>query len=163
MTTPQQYLLRAYREATKSPDPSTQNGAIVVTVSGREPTVADCNRFPDRVEVPPDRLKRPLKYQFIEHAERNVIYKCAKLGISTHGATMYVPWFACSDCARAIIQVGISHVVGHQRMADQTPDHWKESIAHAMTMLEEARVKITMIPDFLDGPKILFNGQWWRP
>jgi len=157
---PQQYLLMAYREATKSPDPSTQNGAVIL--SG-DVTVADCNRFPDMVEVTPERLERPLKYQFIEHAERNVIYKCATLGVPTAGATMYVPWFACSDCARAIIQAKIAHVVGHQRMADETPDHWKESIANAMIMLAESKVRITMIAGELNGPTILFNGKKWVP
>lgn len=160
MITPRQYLLMAYKEATNSPDPSTQNGAVIVSYSG---TMSDCNRFPDMVKVPSERLERPLKYQFIEHAERNAIYKCAKFGVSCQGATMYVPWFACSDCARAIIQAGISHVVGHQRMADDTPEHWKESIANAMTMLTEAGVKMTMIDGVLDGPKILFNGKWWKP
>lgn len=150
----------AYREATNSPDPSTQNGAVIL--SG-DVTIADCNRFPDLVKHPPERFERPLKYEFIEHAERNAIYKCARLGVPTAGATMFVPWFACSDCARAIIQAGISHVVGHQRMADETPERWKDSIANAMTMLQEAGVKITMIPDVLDGPKILFNGKLWTP
>jgi dCMP deaminase len=159
--TPQKYLLMAYQEATKSPDPSTQNGAVIVTTDGV--SIYDHNRFPDKVKLTRERLERPLKYEFIEHAERNVIYRCAKLGHSTHGATMYVPWFACSDCARAIIQAGIAHVVGHQRMANDTPDRWKESIANAMTMLEEAGVGMTMIEDVLDGPKILFNGKWWTP
>ena len=160
--TPQQYLLMAYNEATNSPDPSTQNGAVIV-IGNDGLTVTDCNRFPDRVKVNQERLERPLKYEFIEHAERNAILKCAKLGYSTHGATMYVPWFACSDCARAIIQAGIAHVVGHQRMADDTPDRWKDSIANAMTMLKEAGIRMTMIEGELNGPKILFNGKWWTP
>lgn len=158
--TPKQYLLMAYREATNSPDLSTQNGAVIL--SG-DVTIADCNRFPDLVKHLPERFERPLKYEFIEHAERNAIYRCARLGVPTAGATMFVPWFACSDCARAIIQAGISHVVGHQRMADETPERWKDSIANAMTMLQEAGVKMTMIPDVLNGPKILFNGKLWTP
>lgn len=158
--TPKQYLLMAYREATNSPDLSTQNGAVIL--SG-DVTIADCNRFPDLVKHLPERFERPLKYEFIEHAERNAIYRCARLGVPTAGATMFVPWFACSDCARAIIQAGISHVVGHQRMADEAPERWKDSIANAMTMLQEAGVKMTMIPDVLNGPKILFNGKLWTP
>lgn len=161
MITPEQYLKMAYTEAMKSPDPSTQNGAVLVAHTGV--TVSDCNRFPDRVKLTDERLERPLKYNFIEHAERNAIFAACKLGIPCQGATLYVPWFACSDCARAIIQVGISRVVGHQRMMDETPDHWKESIAHALTMLEEAGVQTELIPGVLDAPKILFNGKWWKP
>lgn len=93
--TPQQYLLMAYKEATKSPDPSTQNGAVIVTTAG---TAADCNRFPERVKITDARLERPLKYNFIEHAERNAIFSAARKQLPLLGATMYVPWFACSDC-----------------------------------------------------------------
>jgi hypothetical protein len=39
-------------------------------------------------------------------------------GVSTHGATLYGPWFACRECARATIFGGIKEVVGHaERMA----------------------------------------------
>jgi len=158
--TPQQYMLMAYKAATKSPDPSTQNGAVVVTSAG---TAEDCNRFPDRVKVTDDRLQRPLKYNFIEHAERNAIFKAAKLQLPLPGSTMYVPWFACSDCARAIISVGIRQVVGHKKMLDGTPDHWKESIEHAFTMLAESGVETVWLEGDLGGPKILFNGKWFQP
>jgi hypothetical protein len=46
---------------------------------------------------------------------------------------------------------------------DATPEHWKESIAHAMAMFEEAGIELVMIPDVLNGPTIRFNGQLWRP
>ncbi len=159
--TAEQYMKMAYTEAMKSPDPSTQNGAVIVSTTGV--IVSDCNRFPDRVTVNGERLERPIKYHFIEHAERNAIFKAAKLGIGCQGATMYVPWFACSDCGRAIIQAGIHKVVGHQRMLDETPDHWKESIAHAMTMLKESGIVLEFLTEELGCNKILFNGKWWQP
>lgn len=158
--TPQQYLKMAYKAAKYSPDPSTQNGAVLVTPTG---TVEDCNRFPERVKVTDDRLERPLKYNFIEHAERNVIYKAARLQMPILGSTMYVPWFACSDCARAIIQSGIHKVVGHQKMIDGTPGHWKESIEAAFTMLGEAGIEMEWIDEDLGCDKILFNGEWFYP
>jgi dCMP deaminase len=49
----------------------------------------------------------------MEHAERDAIYKAAFVGMQTEGATLYVPWFACADCARAIIAAGITRVVGN--------------------------------------------------
>jgi len=156
-----QYMKMAYTEAMKSPDFSTQNGAVLVFTSGV--IVSDCNRFPDKVKLTHERQKCPLKYAFTEHAERNVIYKAAKLGVACHGATMYVPWFACADCARAIIQAGIYKVIGHQRMMDETPDHWKDSIAHAMEMFHEAGTILEFIKEELGCQKILFNGKWWQP
>ncbi len=161
MPTDSEYLLRAYEEAAASPDPSTQNGAVVVSSEGG--FVAACNGFPRGVSVSNERLARPEKYDYMEHAERNVIYACAKYGYCTEDATMYAPWFACVDCARAIIQAGIVRVVGHQRMADETPDRWKDTIATALAMLEEAGVEVAMVDGKLGGPRIRFNGEWWEP
>lgn len=164
MLTAEEYLLMAYREATKSPDPSTQNGAVIpVDFEGKEYVIKAHNTFPEGVEVTPERLERPLKYEYIEHAERSAVYVAAREGLRLERSTMYVPWAACSNCARAIIRSGISRVVTHQRMLDETPKRWKESIKEAMTMLKEAGVRVVMIPGELNGPVIRFNGEEWKP
>lgn len=155
------YLIKAYKTAAESPDLSTQNGAVIRTVDGR--LVRACNELPYRVAAKQERLERPLKYQFTEHAERNAIYFAARHGIRLEGSTMYVPWFACADCARAIIQSGIIRVVGHKQMMDGTPEHWKESIARAFEMLGEAGIETKLVDAVLGGPKIKFNGMLWQP
>lgn len=54
--------------------------------------------------------------------------------------------------------------VGHKRMMDATPDHWKESIQHAFVMFKEAGVETVLIPDELrTAPTIRFNGELWQP
>lgn len=66
-------------------------------------------------EVDPERWhKRPEKYQWVEHAERNAIYNAAREGITLKGSTAYLNWepVPCSDCARALIQAGIVEIVG---------------------------------------------------
>lgn len=163
------WLRRAYEVASeKSTDPSTQNGAILVQWSevnpeGRE-ICEGANHFPIRVEEKPERWERPTKYSYVEHAERNVIYKAARLGYRVSGATMYVPWFACSDCARAIIQAGVYEVVGHKDMYDKGGDRWKESIRIALEMLTESGVRQRMIEGPLDLPfELRFDGNLWRP
>lgn len=158
--TDKEYLLQAYNAALKSPDPSTQNGAILPYDGG---CLEACNTFPEKVISTPERLKRPTKYMFVEHAERNVLYKATKCGVKTEGLTLYAPWAACADCGRAIICCGIKKVVVHKRMMDLTPDHWKESIAAAFKMFEDANVEIVSIEGNLDGPEILFNGSLWKP
>ena len=62
----------------------------------------------------PMRWKSPEKYQWTEHAERNAIYNAARNGVALEGARLYLNWGGCpcSDCARAIIQVGIQEVIG---------------------------------------------------
>jgi dCMP deaminase len=157
----EQWLLMAYQAATKSPDPSTQNGAVIP--AHNNVVLQACNEFPNGVKYAQGRLERPLKYSFIEHAERRAIYEAARLGVSIHGCTMYAPWFACSDCARAIICSGIKRVVGHKQMMDGTPDHWKESIKIAFQMFEESGIKTELLDVQLGGPSILFNGKHWHP
>ena len=44
------------------------------------------------------------------HAEMNAIIQCAKLGVSTEGATIYVTHFPCLNCTKTIIQAGIKQI-----------------------------------------------------
>ena len=160
-----EFLIDAYRVATLSPDPSTQNGAIVPYYNdGHEMACYSCNTFPQFVNPLDDRMQRPLKYSYIEHAERGAIYAAAKIGVPLFGKTMYCPWAACAECARAIICSGIRKVVNHKKMMDATPEHWKESITYANIMFKEAKVEIIVIDEDLpEAPKILFNGKLWQP
>lgn len=158
-----QWLTFAYNLATRSPDLSTQLGAVIVNDSGLVVGLG-CNEFPKGVKVTTERLvSRPEKYHYIEHAERNAIYNSIVAGESTLGATMFCPWFACADCARGIIQSGIKKVIGHQKMFDNTPERWRESIDNAFVMFDEAGVETELIVhDFGLEPR-LFNEQMWTP
>ncbi|KAF1300107.1 ComE operon protein 2 [Enterococcus sp. JM9B] len=44
------------------------------------------------------------------HAEMNAILQCAKLGVSTEGAEIYVTHFPCLPCTKAILQAGIKTI-----------------------------------------------------
>ena len=81
------YLKQAYIHATHSIDPSTQNGAILIHQS-KGILLGDCNGLPRGVEDKPERWERPNKYCFVEHAERNVIYKAVERGMPTQGLQM---------------------------------------------------------------------------
>jgi dCMP deaminase len=180
------YLRLAYQTAfEQSTDPSTQNGAVLesaipVTLGAPSKTlnyiqtellayesVTSANFFPKNVKESKERWERPLKYSYVEHAERNVIYKAAREGFKTEGATMYCAWASCADCARAIIQAGIKKLVTHHdpyadtRFGQPVSSVWKDSIKLALGMLEEAGVEISWIGDKLfpnDEVKIRFNG-----
>jgi dCMP deaminase len=131
------YMLEALIIALDSPDPSTQNGAVLT----RDGIVSTgCNRFPNKVQYLPERWERPAKYSYIEHAERNSIFDAARSGTSTLGTTMFCPWFACADCARAIIQAGIVRVVG--LTAKTSHERWNEQIQVGDTMMSEAGVEV---------------------
>lgn len=48
---------------------------------------------------------------YVLHAEANAITKVAKSNNSSNGATMYITASPCIECAKLIIQAGISRVV----------------------------------------------------
>ncbi|QXE00485.1 ComE operon protein 2 [Terribacillus sp. DMT04] len=44
------------------------------------------------------------------HAEMNALLQCAKFGVPTEGAEIYVTHFPCLQCCKALIQAGIKTV-----------------------------------------------------
>lgn len=46
----------------------------------------------------------------VVHAEMNALLQCAKFGISTDGASLYVTHFPCLQCMKSILQAGIRHI-----------------------------------------------------
>lgn len=59
-------------------------------------------------------------YSYVLHAEANAITKIARSGNNSEGATLYVTTSPCIECAKLIIQAGITRVVysEHYRLAD---------------------------------------------
>ena len=162
----EQLLAEAYAVATESPDPSSQNGAIIVSPGGQILT-RGCNTFPHGVEITDDRLNdRDIKYKYIEHAERNAIYAhtCDHSFMSTEGLFMVCPWAACPDCARAIIQTRIKRVITHKARMDLTATRWTGEIARAIIMFEEAGIQfIQYTKTVLFCEYILVDSKPWNP
>ena len=137
------YLELAKHIASWSKDPSRKIGAVAVGHNG-EVLSQGYNGFPRDIEDFPERYNdRPTKYKYVVHAEMNVIYNSSWNGVSLAGSTLYVYGLpVCSDCAKGIIQAGISSVV----MQDQViPDDWKNSAALTFDMFTEAGVDYTFI------------------
>ena len=155
---PEEYLRLAYEVASRSKDPSTQTGAIIVGVDGRDARAY--NSIPKPLSTTEERLhNRELKSKYMEHAERRAIFAAARRGVATEGATMYSPWAPCTPCARAIIDCGISELVVHQFLMSQTPERWMDDVQEGIKMLIEGEVKFTSIRGKLDAEPILFNGR----
>lgn len=141
-----EYFMRhAYLVATKSKDSKTRIGSVLV----RDKHVISegyngiCRLVKDNV---PERLERPAKYLWFEHAERNSIYTCARHGIATLGAVMFTQGIPCSDCARSVIQAGVSEVVVHQQWEVRSGllnnPKWVDSVAASHEMFKEAGIRI---------------------
>ena len=88
--------------------------------------------------------KRPEKYDWVEHAERNAIYAAARMGAATKGCKMYLNYNpeCCTDCARAIIQAGIIEVIGPDIPFPGKGHGTGYTCTNSFTMFKEAGVKI---------------------
>lgn len=155
------YLSQAYRIAwISSDDPHTQTGAVLV-VNGSE--VRAANHVPYPGPYDPSIFERPQKYKHIEHAERHVIYKAAKLGVQTIGGALYAPWACCCECARAIIASGIKCVIVHSECMALTPERWQEDIKLAKEMLYKSGIVYHLWSGKLGNLRIVFNEQDFEP
>lgn len=132
-----------------SRDPSTKVGAIIVDKQNNVRSVG-YNGFPRNVDD--NKMERwndrPTKYRFVEHAERNAIYAAARHGTPIEGCKIYLGWYPCADCARAIIQVGIKRVIIDGRKYDGTherDERWAEDFRVAQEMFQEAEVSVYII------------------
>jgi len=146
--TDKQRMAIATHVASFSEDPDTQVGCVVIAADGAIlSTGANRPARGVRVKQAPERLLRPAKYQWIEHAERDAIAAAARRGVALQGATMYLPWFPCAACANSIVNVGIDALVCYKPSADsavtRSDDPWNFAIATAI--LSEGGVDVRYI------------------
>jgi len=119
--------------AKRSDDPDTQVGVALVLRDGE--LMCDANRAPAGVSLFGDRKQRPKKYDFIEHAERSVLFRAAQIGRSAVGSTMYLPWFPCPECARTLVGFGVTKLVCYKPTAEQYVDpKWRFENAHLILL-----------------------------
>lgn len=103
----------ALLSAKRSKDPATQVGACIVNTKNKIvgagynglPAGCDDNEFP--WEKQGDFLQT--KYPYVCHAELNAILN--NIGMDLHGCRIYTALFPCNECAKAIIQSGITEVI----------------------------------------------------
>jgi dCMP deaminase len=118
-----------------SRDRSRKVGCVIVG-SSREIRAIGYNGFPRGADDSADeRYDRPAKYLWTEHAERNAIFQAARVGIQLEGCTMYLPWFPCMDCARAIVQSGIKRLIAIR--PDAGDPEWGAQFQAALALLTE--------------------------
>lgn len=125
--------------ANNSTDRSTKVGCVIVT-PGNVSAAYGANTFPFGVQGVEARHQRPAKYKWTEHAERNAIYCAARRGYPTSGCRMFLPWFPCMDCARAIVQADIVELVCHA--PDLSDPTWGADFRDAQVLFAEAGVVV---------------------
>lgn len=128
-----------------SKDPRTRVGAVLV--GNKDQIISQgFNGFPRKVEDTSERLNdRTLKNKLVIHAEANAVYNAIFNGASTEGATIYVSGLpCCHECAKVIIQTGISRVVMDSNPED-SPEPWDSSGKLALELFKEAGVEYEII------------------
>ena len=129
--------------AQKSKDASVKVGTVIVGPD-HEIRSTGYNGFPRGIdETDESRWDRPIKYEFVEHAERNAIYNAARMGTPVSGCTAYMESPPCTPCGRALIQAGIKEIIVTTQNPFSGRDDWRKSIQFAVDLLEEAGVKVT--------------------
>lgn len=71
------------------------------------------------------------------HAEMNAVLQCAKFGVPTDGAEIYVTHFPCLQCTKSVIQAGIKKVY----YAKDYKNH-----PYAIELFKEAGVETVHVP-----------------
>lgn len=153
------FMKMVYLVSSKSKDPSTKVGAVITSKDHQVLSTGYngiCRGVLDPYDVPDNkelqcRCERPTKYEFYEHAERNAIYHAARHGVCIKDSIMYTQLLPCSNCARGIIQSGISKIVLHKQLGDNmdADDRWNPThkISVSKEMFDEAGIEI----DYLDS------------
>lgn len=131
-----------------SKDPSTKVGACVVD-SHKSILATGYNGFPRGVDDSLDKYQdRAYKLSHVCHAEANCVCQAARTGSSLVGSTLFVTLTPCIECAKLIIQSGITCVIYKVRdtptsvASVDTNTEWRDKIQASLDMLKEARVEV---------------------
>ena len=132
----------AHLSAMRSKDPSTQVGAVIGSGEHRVVSIG-YNGFPNGCsddEFPWDREGDfgATKYPYVVHAELNAILNSKN---DLRGCSIYVSLFPCNECAKAIIQSGISRIVYE---SDKYAD--TDATIASKRMLRAAGVELYQLP-----------------
>lgn len=129
----------AQLSARRSKDPCTKVGACIVS---RDNRIKSCgyNGFPQTIKDNDKTLSwkkdgdwLDTKYPYVVHAELNAILNTKQ---PLNDCIMYVTLFPCNECAKAIIQTGITEVV---YLSDEKHD--KKEIIAARELLDLAGIR----------------------
>lgn len=141
LTWDEYFMGLAHLSALRSKDPSTQVGACIVDENNRVVSVG-YNGFPKGCSddtFPWGRTGNFLnaKYAYVVHAELNAILNSPR---SVAGCRIYVSLFPCNECAKAIIQSGITKIVYESDKYAKT-----EATIASKKMLEAAGVQLVQL------------------
>ena len=151
-------LKECYEYSENSNHPSTHNAALLI--DKEEVVLRGVNILPPGVKAFKERFEGKDKHVYLNHAERDVIYKAARKGVATEGLTMVMPWLPCIHCANAVISAGIKKLIIHKQMVERTEEKWQDELKNAVLIMREANIQIIAY-DGIVGAKAYMHSQEW--
>lgn len=140
------FKLAKFQAELFSKDPSTKVCAIIINPESLEIKTCGFNGFPRHInENISSRWERPCKYSWVEHSERNALYNACRNGVCLNGSCCIVTMFPCCDCARGLIQSGITQVVTVK--PDMDNPRWANDFSISLQMFTEAGVEIMYVKE----------------
>lgn len=106
----------------KSHDVETKVGAVLINNDTGGVIATGYNGFVRG--APDDELPttRPDKYQYMVHAEENLMAHCAREGVSVNNCTLVITMSPCQKCLRLMWQAGITEVICKKLYKDHSID-----------------------------------------
>lgn len=140
LTWDEYFMGLAYLSAKRSKDPVTQVGAVLV--QDKKIIGIGYNGFPngssdDELSWSKTGEYLDTKYPYVVHAELNAILNSTR---NIKNSTIYVTHFPCNECAKAIVQSGVSKVVYY---SDKHKN--KDSTKASKIILENANIEIVKL------------------
>ncbi|XP_010503494.1 PREDICTED: deoxycytidylate deaminase-like [Camelina sativa] len=159
------FMAIAFLSAERSKDPNRQVGACLVSQDGIILGIG-YNGFPrgcsdDRLPwAKKSKTGNPLetKYPYVCHAEVNAILNTNHA--SAAGQKLYVTMFPCNECAKVIIQSGVSEVI---YFVEKTPNDSDVIYVASHKLLSLANIKVRKHQPEMDQIMIKFEEHLLQP
>lgn len=159
----QYFMTMCYVVGMKSKDTSTTVGCVFVGADNEIRSTGYNNFIRGWDDNDPKNHERPYKYDITEHSERNAIYNAARVGIKLKNCRIYVPWHPCSNCARALVQCGITEVIIHKEFPTNLNQKWLDNQNIAGQLLKQGNVKLRMWSGSIPKISSILNGEEFDP
>jgi dCMP deaminase len=135
------YQLAVFQADLFSKDPSKKVCALFIAPETYQILSAGYNGMPRGIdEKIESRWERPIKYKYVVHAETNGIYNSSLNGVSLKNSICIVTMFPCSNCAKALIQVGVKKVITQEPNLEH--ERWGEDFKYSLELLKEVNMDI---------------------
>ena len=139
------YKLANYAAELFSKDPRTKVGAICVSPDTLHIKSIGYNGFPRKLSENKDKWLKDKKYPYVVHAEENMICNASLNGISLQNSILICTMFPCSQCAKLLIQSGITTIIS--RKPNMKSPTWGESFRISLEMFNELDIDIVLLED----------------